>query len=57
MTLDLHQHLWPERFVHALRARSRPPRPDGWTLVLCEESYALDPAAHDPARRAAGSIA
>ena len=57
MSLDLHQHLWPEPFLHALRARTRPPRLDGWTLVLYGESFEIDPAAHDPARRAAQAAA
>jgi hypothetical protein len=53
MTVDLHQHLWPEPFLAALRARTRPPRLDGWTLELYGEAYEIDPAAHDPGRRAA----
>ncbi len=53
MTLDLHQHLWPTRFLDALRARSRPPHLDGWTLRLSDDAYAIDPAAHDVEARAA----
>jgi 6-methylsalicylate decarboxylase len=54
MTIDLHQHLWPAPFLAALRARSRPPRLDGWTLELPGDSpYAVGPAAHDVERRAA----
>src|SRR4051812_39140419 len=53
MPADVHQHLWPEPFLHALRARSRPPRMDGWTLELFDETYAIDPAAHDVGARQA----
>ena len=53
MTVDLHQHLWPDAFLHALRARTRTPRMDGWTLVLEEGAYAIDPAAHDVERAGA----
>jgi len=54
---DLHQHLWPEAFVAALTARSRPPmlRRDGlgWRLFLAgEPSCAFDTAEHDPGARA-----
>jgi hypothetical protein len=51
---DLHQHLWPESFLAALRARRSGPRLDGWELRLPgERSYAIEPAAHDPEKRAA----
>jgi hypothetical protein len=54
MPIDIHQHLWPEPFVAALRARRTPPRLDGWTLYLPgERAYAIDPARHDPDARAA----
>lgn len=53
MLLDLHQHLWPSPFLAALRARRRPPRLDGWILELTDGTYAIDPAGHDPERRAA----
>src|SRR5262245_61677509 len=54
MRTDLHQHLWPAAFLEALRARRRPPRLDGWTLLLAgEQPFAVDPAAHDPELRAA----
>lgn len=53
MPVDLHQHIWPRSFVEALRARSVPPRLDGWTLVLEAGTFAIDPADHDPDRRAA----
>jgi 6-methylsalicylate decarboxylase len=52
--VDIHQHLWPEPFLAALRARSAPPRLAGWTLWLDGEApLEIDPAAHDPAARAA----
>lgn len=54
MTVDIHQHLWPEPFLAALRARRTAPRLDGWELQLPgERPYAIDPAHHDPAVRAA----
>src|SRR4051794_20036873 len=54
MRVDIHQHLWPEPFVAALRARGVPPRLAGWTLWLDgEPPFAVDPAAHDPAAPAA----
>jgi 6-methylsalicylate decarboxylase len=53
MTVDVHQHLWPEPFLAALSARREPPRLDGWTLHLAgERPYAVDASAHDPERRA-----
>ena len=52
--LDVHQHLWPEALVEALRGRRRPPRLRGWTLELDgEPAYEVDPDAHDVAARAA----
>ncbi|WP_435176606.1 amidohydrolase [Actinacidiphila sp. bgisy145] len=49
---DVHQHLWPAGFVELLRARSRPPRLDGWTLHLAgEPPYEVRPEDHDPALR------
>ena len=54
MTIDLHQHLWPAPFLAALRARRAQPRLVEWSLELPGDApYAVDPAAHDPARRAA----
>ena len=54
MTIDLHQHLWPAPFLAALRARTTPPRLDGWTLHLGGEApFAVDPAHHDVAARTA----
>jgi predicted TIM-barrel fold metal-dependent hydrolase len=51
--VDVHQHLWPESLIEALRARSAPPRMRGWTLELSgEPDYEVDPHAHDPGERA-----
>jgi hypothetical protein len=51
--VDVHQHLWPEQFVDALRRRKLPPRLAGSTLQLPgEPDFRLDLAAHDLARRA-----
>jgi hypothetical protein len=51
---DLHQHIWPEQFLAALRARRSGPRLDGWELRLPgERALAVDPADHDPQARAA----
>jgi hypothetical protein len=53
MTTDIHQHLWPEPFLAALRARRTAPRLDGWELQLPDERpYAIDPEQHDVALRA-----
>ncbi|MBV9365210.1 MAG: hypothetical protein JOY89_13295, partial [Solirubrobacterales bacterium] len=52
--LDVHQHLWPEAMIEALRERRRPPRLRGWNLELAgEPDYEVDPAAHDVSARAA----
>ena len=52
--VDVHQHLWPESVVAALRARTRPPRLRGWTLELAgEPAFAVDPDDHDVGARAA----
>ncbi|MQA11759.1 MAG: amidohydrolase family protein [Pseudonocardiaceae bacterium] len=52
--VDVHQHLWPESFIAALRARTRPPMLDGWTLRLSgEPPFEVDPADHDVAKRQA----
>lgn len=52
---DVHQHLWPDRFVAALRARRRPPRLDGWILELFGgDRWTIDPADHDPGARRRG---
>ncbi|WP_436532269.1 amidohydrolase family protein [Actinoplanes sp. HUAS TT8] len=52
MLFDCHQHLWPERFVAALRERDTYPYLREWTLFLPGEApYEVDPAAHDVTRR------
>lgn len=52
--VDVHQHLWPAELVEQLRSRRIPPLLDGWTLRLSgEPDFAVDPADHDPVRRAA----
>jgi 6-methylsalicylate decarboxylase len=52
--VDVHQHVWPEALIAALRARRRPPRMRGWILELAgEPDYEVDPAAHDVEARAA----
>ena len=51
-TVDVHQHLWPEALIDALRARAAPPRMRGWTLELAgEPGEAIDPAWHDVSLR------
>ncbi len=58
MSIDVHQHLWPPAFLAALRARRTAPRIEDWALVLPgERPYAIDPADHDPAARAAQAAA
>ena len=50
--VDIHQHLWPESLIDALRARTQPPRLNGWTLELDgEPDYAADPGDHDADER------
>src|SRR5690348_862607 len=52
LNLDVHQHLWPEPLLEALRARDKPPRMRGWTLELEGEApYEVDPRDHDPEAR------
>jgi 6-methylsalicylate decarboxylase len=54
MSVDVHQHLWPEPFLSALRERRTAPRLDGWVLHLPgERPFAVDPAHHDVDERAA----
>lgn len=54
MHVDVHQHLWPEDLVGELRRRSQPPRLDRWTLLTSGEApFTVNPADHDPQRRAA----
>lgn len=50
-THDLHQHLWPERFVDALRARTTPPRLSQNELVTTEGRFPIDLSAHEPDAR------
>jgi 6-methylsalicylate decarboxylase len=50
-TYDVHQHLWPQGFVAALRARDTPPFIDGDALTTQEGRFAIDLAAHDVASR------
>jgi hypothetical protein len=51
--LDIHQHLWPEALISALRARRDPPRLVGWRLELAGQSaYAASPQDHDIEHRA-----
>ena len=52
-TYDLHQHLWPETFVGALRERKTAPRLDGNVLETCEGRFEVDLAQHDPETRIA----
>ncbi len=52
-SIDVHQHLWPEPFLAALRARKAPPWIDGPELVLGEGRFAVDSGANDPAARLA----
>ncbi|MHC6213678.1 amidohydrolase family protein [Rhodococcus ruber] len=55
--VDVHQHVWPASFVDALRARSAPPRLDGWVLHLPgEPPYRVDPADHSVAARTALAV-
>jgi 6-methylsalicylate decarboxylase len=41
-SIDIHQHLWPDPFVAALRARKSPPFLDGDVLILREGRFAID---------------
>jgi len=51
--VDVHQHVWPEPFVDALRRRARPPYMTGWTLFLDGEPPSeIDPRQHDVRARA-----
>ena len=45
-SFDVHQHLWPEQLVAALRARSRPPRIEGEELILGEGTFEAELEAH-----------
>lgn len=57
--VDIHQHLWPEPLVAALRARRRPPRlRDRWTLeVEGVPDYEVNPHDHDVTVRVAEAAA
>jgi hypothetical protein len=50
-TYDVHQHLWPESFIAALRARESAPLLTGNELVTCEGRFELDLGSHAPATR------
>ena len=50
--IDLHQHVWPEALVTALRRRTTAPYLRGWTLhTEGEAPYAVRPDDHDLGRR------
>jgi predicted TIM-barrel fold metal-dependent hydrolase len=46
-SFDVHQHLWPEQLVAALRRRNRPPCIDGDELVLGEGTFPAELETHD----------
>ena len=50
-TYDVHQHLWPESFVAALRERTAPPFLDGGELTTLEGRYPVDLGDHKLVRR------
>jgi predicted TIM-barrel fold metal-dependent hydrolase len=50
-TFDLHQHIWPEEFVAALRARDALPRLEGDQLETREGRFEVDIGDHDIAAR------
>jgi hypothetical protein len=52
-TYDMHQHLWPEPFVAALRVRARPPLMTHDELVTVEGRFPVDLRDHDPGERVA----
>jgi hypothetical protein len=52
-TYDIHQHLWPESFVAALRARTTAPHLDGTELVTHEGRFVVDLADHELGARIA----
>lgn len=59
LAVDVHQHLWPGAALEALGRRRSAPRArwrgDRWEVELpSEPAFAVLPADHDPARRAAG---
>jgi hypothetical protein len=58
LSVDVHQHLWPEPLLDAVRRRTAPPRLRGWTLELAgEPALEVDPAGHDVGHRAAQAVA
>ena len=58
LSVDVHQHIWPEPLVDALRRRTQPPCLHGWTLELAgEPEFEVDPGQHDVAARAAQAAA
>ena len=50
-TYDVHQHLWPESFVAALRERTAPPFLDGGELTTVEGRFPVDLGDHKLVRR------
>ena len=57
-SVDVHQHLWPEAVLRVLDQRGAPPRAHWrngqWLVELAgEPAFEIDPAEHDPGRRAA----
>ncbi len=50
-TYDVHQHLWPESFVAALRERTAPPSLDGAELTTLEGRHPVDLGDHELVRR------
>jgi hypothetical protein len=50
-TFDVHQHLWPEGFVAALRARNAPPFLEGVALTTQEGRFEVDLGDHVLERR------
>jgi len=53
MRHDIHQHLWPDAFVTALRARTAEPYVKGADLVTQEGAFPIDLENHDPEARIA----
>jgi len=45
-SFDVHQHLWPEQLIAALRRRNHPPRIDGNELILGEGTFEARLAEH-----------
>lgn len=57
IAVDVHQHVWPEALIEALRARCDPPRLRGWTLELDgEPDVDIDPSWHDVDARATQAL-